>query len=98
MKKRIITAILIMSPICYIATQSGTLDPEKRAKAICRGEIVKRLKDPDSAEFGTSLAVRKESGVWVVYREVSAKNSFGAMIKSAHTCIVVADFSSVMVK
>ena len=98
MKKRIIWFLVLSAPISYIATRGHELDPETRAKAACRGEIVRRLKDPDSAEFGKSLAVRKDSGVWIVYREVSAKNSFGAVIKSAHTCVVAADFSTVKVQ
>lgn len=63
----------------------AALTPEKRVKALCRGEIKSRLKYPDSAEFGASY-VQEVAGEWTVLREVKAKNSFGMAKQNVFTC------------
>lgn len=92
MKQRIIWTMVLVSLAVFAFRDAHALTPEKRAKAICRGEILKRLKDPNSAEFGTSVVRQRESGEWLVLREVSAKNSFGALVRSVMTCTISADF------
>jgi len=98
MKKRLIWALVLSAPITYIVTRGYTLDPEARAKALCRGEIKHQLKDPSSAEFGAVSARKTSAGVWLVYREVTAKNSFGVMLKSAQLCTISPDFSTIKVQ
>lgn len=94
MKTRIILAVALAIPLTYCATRGREIDPPARAKAACRGEIVKRLKDPSSAEFGKSSVSEVGDGLgWRVWREVSAKNSFGAVVKSVQVCDVAPDFT-----
>ncbi|MNF67306.1 hypothetical protein D3C84_491150 [compost metagenome] len=58
-------------------------------KASCRAAITSRLKDPDSAKFGDSSAEPDlNKGIWIVTREVTAKNSFNANIRSLYRCNV----------
>ena len=71
---------------------------QSNARLICRDEIARRLKDPDSADWGMS------SGTWYatwpasingsdirVAPEFRASNSFGARIVSKWDCSLKAD-------
>lgn len=98
MKTRIALAAAFVIPAVFLMTRGHEMPPSDRAKAACRGEIKKRLKDPGSAEFGGASVVPNDSGGWRVYREVTAKNSFGVSIKSLIVCEVTRDFNVVSVK
>jgi len=97
MKYRMLLALVLIVPITYCATKRPELPPEARAKALCRGEIGKRLKDPSSAEYGPATAQQTAAGAWLIYRQVTAKNSFGALIKATMVCSVSPDFEVVTV-
>jgi len=97
MKRRILSALLFLVPVLYIATRDHTIAPADRAKALCRGQILKQLKDAENAKFGNSAVNQTARGDWVVYREVTANNSFGAAIRSTLVCNIPSDFSTVTV-
>lgn len=96
-KLQIFCGVLCFGVTVSVMTKGRDIAPPDRAKAVCRGEIKKRLKDPDSAEFGQSLAQQNDAGGWIVYRELTAKNSFGATVKSTLVCTLMPDLSVVSV-
>lgn len=85
MKKSLVVLLVaaIVGGLPQVADAS--LTPEKRVKALCRGEIKSRLKYPDSAEFGASY-VQEVAGEWKVLREVKARNSFGEIKQNVFAC------------
>ena len=95
MKIGIYTIIASSVLLAFAMTREPTVTPETRAKNLCRGEVNKRLKDPEHAKFGRSKVDPNPAGGWIVYREVSARNSFGQMVRATFVCDVSADFSRV---
>jgi len=91
-KTRVTLTVVLLASLAYCSISKHELAAPDRAKAACRGEIKKRLKDPGSAEFGKAVATQTATGGWLVYRELTARNSFNATVKSVVVCEVTPNF------
>jgi hypothetical protein len=56
----------------------------------CRGEVLGRLRDPDTAAFPpqTTASFQDEDPVWTVRAYVDADNSFGELVRERWVCTV----------
>ncbi len=64
----------------------GKISNSGEAVALCQVVVKEFLKDSGSASFSNYSAQRSSSGGWISSGTVSAKNSFGAIVKSRYSC------------
>ncbi len=91
-------AFLIFKPSAPLTEAEKVAAFKKNALTACRSFIMKSLKNPDSAKFGTepldAIAVEKEPNVWYVQRKLRATNSFNAVVPSTMSCTMSHDGQS----
>jgi hypothetical protein len=97
-KSHLFAGIATAVALLYLFNRpSPVMAPDARAKAMCRGAVNAKLKNPTSAEYGTASALPSHAGGWIVRRTVTATNSFGTMVRSEFICEISPNFVGVKV-
>lgn len=81
----VLVAALLVDPGDGIEEGSEVL-----AFEACRGEVLGRLREPDTAVFPplTEASFRDEDPVWTVTAHVDAANTFGELVRERWVCTV----------
>ena len=81
----VVIAALLLDPGPQVTGGSEVL-----AWEACRGEVLGRLREPDSAVFppASEATIEDRDPVWTVAAHVDARNTFGELVRERYVCTV----------
>lgn len=81
----VVVAALVTDPGPRVVAGSEVL-----AWEACRGEVLGRLREPDSAVFppASEAVIEDREPVWTVAAHVDARNTFGELVRERYECTV----------